>query len=246
MIFAVGLARVEIPRKASFQGIDDPDATEAYDRLSRTPQFRLIRRYLIWKLKRYTFKGTVVDVGCGPGYLLQIMAKEWPESKLTGVDISKEMVERAKASFDSLGLGSRVDFKEGSSENLPLDDQTQDLLVSTGSLHHWADPALAFNEIHRVLKPGGQMLILDLRRDTVRMVLWLFMFAQNVVLRVIGLDTLRRMNEPLGSLFASYTSQEIGEIMSKTNFSDWKIEEKPFWILVWGRHRLNSIKHRVL
>jgi ubiquinone/menaquinone biosynthesis C-methylase UbiE len=246
MVFAVGLMRVEFPRKASFQGIDDPGAAEAYDRLSRMPQFRLIRRYFIWKLKRYTVKGTVVDVGCGPGYLLRIMAKEWPESKLTGVDISKEMVEKAKANFHWLGLDGRVDFKEGSSEHLPFDDRTQDFLVSTGSLHHWADPELAFDEIHRVLKPGGQMLIFDLRRDAIRMIYWLLWSVQNVALRVIGLDALRGVNEPLGSLLASYTSPEIRQIMSRTNFSDWKIEGKPGWVLVWGRRNLHSNQHVAL
>ena len=240
MILAVGLLRLKIPRKASLQGIEDPSAAEAYDRISRMPQFRLIRRYFIERLKKYTVKGTIVDVGCGPGYLIQIMAKEWPESKLIGVDISKEMVKKAKVNFDSLGLGGRVDFKQGSSEHLPFEDQTVDFVVSTGSLHHWADPMLAFNEIHRVLKPGGQMLILDLRRDARRMVFWLLWFAQNVALRIIGQNALRRLNEPLGSLLASYTYQEIRELMSKTSFSDWKVEGKLGWVYVWGRRNLNS------
>jgi ubiquinone/menaquinone biosynthesis C-methylase UbiE len=208
---------------------------EAYDRVSRLPQFRLIRLSFVKKLKNYIVKGSVTDIGCGPGYLLQTLAKELPDIKLVGVDVSKEMIERAKANFDSQKLGGRAEFKEGSSENLPFKDQTQDFIVSTGALHHFADPTVAFNEIYRVLKPGGQMLILDFRRD----VQWFFFgfirFVQNVALRIIGLNALRRINEPTGSLLASYTKEEIREIMLKSDFSTWTIEGKLAWIYIWGR-----------
>ena len=236
VVLVFGSMRSKIPRKVSIQGIDDPNAVEAYDRVSRLPQFKLIRRRFAKKLKKYMTKGTITDVGCGPGYLLQIIAEEFPESRLIGVDISREMIERAKANFDSLGLGGRAEFKKGSFERLPFEDQTQDSVVSTLALHHFPDPKLAFNEIHRVLKPGGQMLVLDLRRDARRMFFWFMWFAQNVALRIIGLDALRRINEPMGSLLASYTSHEIRETMLKTDFSDWKIEGKLGWIYVWGKN----------
>jgi ubiquinone/menaquinone biosynthesis C-methylase UbiE len=201
------------------------------------PPFRLIRRDFVKKLRKYSVEGAIVDVGCGPGYLLQVIAMEWPKSKLKGVDISKEMVERAGANFDSLGLGGRAEFKEGSADHLPFEDQTQDFVVSTLSLHHWDDPESAFNEIYRVLKPGGQMLILDLRRDARRMFFWLIWFAQNVALRIIGIDAMRRINEPIGSLLASYTSQEIREIVSKTGFSDYEVEGRLGWIYLWGKKK---------
>ncbi len=91
---AFGLLRMRTPRKVGFEGIEDPNAAEAYDRLSRTPQFRLIRRYFVNKLKQYAVEGIGVDIGCGPGYLLQLIAKEFPQSKLIGVDISTEMVNK--------------------------------------------------------------------------------------------------------------------------------------------------------
>jgi len=217
------------------QGIEDPKAAEAYDRISRLPQFGLIRRSFVKKLKRYVVEGSITDVGCGPGYLLQLLSKEMPRHKLVGVDISEEMVERAKTNFSSIGLGGRVEFKQGSADKLPFDDGTQDFIVSTLSLHHWADPESAFNEIYRVLKPSGQMLILDSRRDARRLVLWIMWFAQNVALRVIGADVLRKVNEPTGSLLASYTDQEIRDIMSKTRFKEYEIEGKLGWIYIWGK-----------
>lgn len=235
VLLAVGTMRLKIPRKVSIQGIDDPNAVENYDRVSRLPQFRLIRHNIVRKLENYIVKGSVTDVGCGAGYLLQTLAKEMPEIKLVGVDVSKKMIERAKANFDSQGLSGRAEFKEGSSEHLPFEDQTQDFIVSTGALHHFADPTSAFNEIYRVLKPGGQMLMLDFRRDAQWFFFGFIRFVQNVALRIMGLNALRRINEPTGSLLASYTKEEIREIMSKSDFSTWIIEGKPSWIYIWGR-----------
>jgi ubiquinone/menaquinone biosynthesis C-methylase UbiE len=231
----VGSFRLETSRRASLEGIEDPAAAEAYDRISRMPQFGLVRRSFVRKLKKYPVEGSITEVGCGPGYLLQIIAREFPENKLVGVDISEAMIERAKANFNSRGSSASVEFRQGSADNLPFGDDTQDFVVSTLSLHHWADPQNAFDEIHRVLKPGGQMLILDLRRDARRIFRWLMWFAQHVALRFIGVDAIRKMNEPMGSLLASYTCEEAEEIIAKTSFSDYEVEGKSGWIYIWGK-----------
>ena len=103
LIVAAGSFRLKIPRRVSLQGIEDPKAAEAYDRISRMPQFALIRRSFVKKLKKHAVQGTVTDVGCGPGYLLQLIAKELPTTRLIGVDISKQMIQRAKANLASTG-----------------------------------------------------------------------------------------------------------------------------------------------
>lgn len=234
LVMIVGSLRLKTLRRVSLGGIEDAEAIEAYDRVNKMPQFALIRRVFIRELKKQPLGQTITDIGCGPGYLLQAIAEELPEKELTGVDISKEMIERARTNFRSMGSGGRVEFRQGSAENLPFDDGTQDFIVSTFSLHHWADPQHAFSEIYRVLKPGGQMLIFDLRRDARRMFLWLMWFAQNIVLRIIGTDVLRKINEPMGSLFASYTVAELKQIMSKTSFSNHKIKGKLGWMYLWA------------
>jgi ubiquinone/menaquinone biosynthesis C-methylase UbiE len=235
LIVVAGSFRLRIPRRISLQGIEDPKAAEAYDHISRMPQFGLIRRNFVKKLKKYAHEGTIVDIGCGPGYLLQLIADEFPRNSLIGVDISAEMVERARANLISKGYGKRVEFKQGSANNLPFDNGTQDVVVSTLSLHHWADPQSSFDEIHRVLNQGGQMLILDLRRDARQIFSWFIWFAQNVALRLIGSGALRKINEPTGSLLASYTLTEVKEMMAKTFFSDFKVEGKLGWMYIWGK-----------
>ncbi|MHA2408104.1 MAG: class I SAM-dependent methyltransferase [Candidatus Ranarchaeia archaeon] len=226
---------MKIPRKVSIEAIDDPRIVEEYDRISRLPQFKLIRQNIVRKLKKYNIKEAITDIGCGPGYLLLNLAKEMPDIKPIGVDVSKEMIQRAKNNFNSLGLSERVEFKVGSVDNLPFEDLTQDFIISSGALHHFPDPILAFNEIYRVLKPGGQMLIFDLRRDVRRIFFWLLWLAQNIAFRIMGLNAMKRINEPTGSMLASYTIEEIKEIMSKTNFADWTIEGKIGWVYIWGR-----------
>jgi ubiquinone/menaquinone biosynthesis C-methylase UbiE len=235
LIIASGFFRLNTPRKTSLEGIEDPKAAEAYDRISRMPQFKLIRRGFVKKLKKYATKEAITDIGCGPGYLLQAIAKEMPENTLAGVDISEEMVEKAKANFASMGYGERIEFKQGSAGHLPFGDGTQEFIISTLSLHHWNEPQAAFSEIYRVLKPSGQMLIYDLRRDARRLFFYLIWFAQNIALRIMGVEAITKINEPTGSLLASYTKKEIEEIMKKTLFNNYKVEGKLGWMYLYGK-----------
>ncbi len=59
----------------------------------------------------------------------------------------------------------KMAFLLGDAQKLPFNDNTVDFLVTSLSVHHWADAFIGISEIHRVLKPGGQLLIFDLRRD---------------------------------------------------------------------------------
>lgn len=73
------------------------------------------------------------------------------------------MIERAVERARGAGYGDRVRFVLADATLLPLADRSFDVVVSTLSLHHWADPAGVFAELGRVLRPGGVALIYDLR-----------------------------------------------------------------------------------
>lgn len=62
-------------------------------------------------------------------------------------------------------------MKEGGADALPFADNSFDIVVSTGSIHHWKDPEAGLNEIYRILSPGGYALIYDIVSDTPRAVL---------------------------------------------------------------------------
>lgn len=234
-IIAVSYPRITLTRKVSFEGIEDPQAVIAYDRISRMPQFALVRRMFVNELKRHDPKGTIVDVGCGPGYLIAVIARSIPQAHIVGVDISEEMLSTASKNLSSLGFGEKVEFRKGESQSLPFENASVDNIVSTLSLHHWSDPKKAFQEIHRVLKPGGQFLLLDMRRDPRRFFYWLIAFATKVIPVFLGTQALKRINEPLGSVLASYTPSELIQLISEAQFTSTSLKGGVGWLLLWGQ-----------
>lgn len=231
IILIMGYPRVAFPRKASVEGLENPAAVQAYDQIMRWPQFRFLRRMILGELKKHKPKGIIVDVGCGPGYLITVIGKSFPQLRIIGVDIAEEMIQVATHNLSSLGFGERVRFRQGNVQKLPFEDNTVDLAVTTFSLHHWRDPKQALQEIYRVLKPGGQLLIFDLRRDGRRLFYWLLRFAQTFVVPA----ALRRINEPIGSALSSYTPVESEALLSGTLFQQWRIKPGFGLMFIWGR-----------
>jgi len=101
----------------------------------------------------------VLDVGTGPGVLLAELARLRPDLRLTGVDLSSDMV--AAALRNLAPFGGRTIVKVGDAARLPLDDDSFDLVVSSLSLHHWDAPETAAPELARVLRPDGRVCIYD-------------------------------------------------------------------------------------
>jgi len=234
-IIFLGLARISLPRRSGFEALEDPEAAQAYDRISRWPQFRMLRRMFAGKLARYQTEGRkVADIGCGPGYLATLIAQRYPHLHVVGFDSSCEMIRTARLNAAALDLSDRVEFREGDVSSLPVPEGTLDFAVSTLSLHHWSDPGRALAEFSRVLKPGGQLLIFDLRRDPRRFFHWLMRFAQSWVVP----GALRRIHEPLGSLLSSYTVTEVENLFAQSPFHEWKVEGGPAWFFAWARKRL--------
>jgi ArsR family transcriptional regulator len=102
----------------------------------------------------------VADVGCGEGYLT-IEAARWAR-KVVAIDRSADMLARARALASRKRVGN-ITWKRGTIERLPLGPASVDLVLLSQALHHAADPARALAEAARVLRPGGRVLILDLR-----------------------------------------------------------------------------------
>jgi len=105
----------------------------------------------------------VVDVGSGSGFDTFIAAGQvGPDGRVVGVDMTPEMLERARATADDLGLGDRVEYREGLAEQLPIDDEWADAVISNGAINLCADKKQVFEEIHRVLRPGGWLQFADI------------------------------------------------------------------------------------
>jgi ubiquinone/menaquinone biosynthesis C-methylase UbiE len=101
----------------------------------------------------------VLDVGCGTGYLLRLLAERYPQAtELAGIDAAPSMIETAEQVADD----QRLRFTVGVAERLPFPDDAFDLVVSTTSFDHWADQQEGLRECARVLAPGGQLMLADL------------------------------------------------------------------------------------
>ncbi|HJU02365.1 MAG TPA: class I SAM-dependent methyltransferase [Actinomycetes bacterium] len=106
----------------------------------------------------------VLEVGCGPGRLSIQLARQHGLD-VTGLDLDPAMIARARANADRPedGAGRRPSFLVGDVASLAFPDRSFDLVVSTLSMHHWANPTAGLAEIGRVLRPGGHAFVWDFR-----------------------------------------------------------------------------------
>lgn len=105
---------------------------------------------------------TVLDLGSGGGIDVFLAAKKvGPQGKVIGIDMTQTMIEKAQSLAATHGY-ENVEFRLGEIENLPVDDETIDVIISNCVINLAPDKAKVFNEAHRVLKSGGRILISDL------------------------------------------------------------------------------------
>ena len=106
----------------------------------------------------------VLEVGCGPGHLSIQLARQHGLD-VTGLDLDPAMIERARANANRAGDGDdrSPSFLVGDVASLSFPDGSFDLVVSTLSMHHWAEPTAGLAEIGRVLRPGARVLVWDFR-----------------------------------------------------------------------------------
>jgi ubiquinone/menaquinone biosynthesis C-methylase UbiE len=106
-------------------------------------------------------KGILLDLGTGPGYLPIEIVKRAPQIKIIGIDLSRKLIQMARANALKAALSNNLNFMTGNSARLKFEDESFDMVISTGMLHSLKDPVRVMGEIYRVLKKGKEAWIYD-------------------------------------------------------------------------------------
>ena len=152
------------------EGIPWP-GTSFYNAISGTSIFQRHYERIAGHILNFCSEGSTLDVGTGPGWLLVKLHQRSPRLRLVGLDASPSMVNKARKNVTKAGFSDCIEIKEGNASHMPFADRSFDIVVSTGSIHHWKDPTTSLNEIYRVLRLGGHALMYDLVSDTPKSIL---------------------------------------------------------------------------
>lgn len=165
-----------------------------------------------WGLDQVTFRNdmTMLDIGCGGGATLKQLLKRSPGGKVYGIDISDESVAKAKR-VNKQHLGSQVFVEQGSAHSLPWDNRSFDVVTAVETVYFWPDLPRCFQEVKRVLKPGGQFAIM---------------------LEVIDTDS-SWTNVVEG--MSVYSPEQLKEMLQQAGFSDVEVlRKKPSYATIKG------------
>lgn len=148
---------------------------------------------------KHTEYQSLLDIGCGTGYLIDILQKQ-KNALYRGLDLSPEMLKVAKKK-----LPASVYLTEGSADSLPYEDNLFDVVTCIQSFHHYPKPEQAMAEAYRVLKPGGLYIISDTGMGNYPK--FIYSIYNNFIVKKLNTGD-----------YAAYSKQDIRNLMTSSGF----------------------------
>jgi ubiquinone/menaquinone biosynthesis C-methylase UbiE len=208
-----------LPRVPEPEIMGDGEEAEAYSSASSQAYLDEIdNTFVEHALSLGAQQGLVLDVGTGPGQIPIKLALKNPRFQIIGLDLSETMLEKARKEAELSGVQDRVSFQKDDAKCIHFPSAHFDLVVCNSLLHHSADPLATLNEIARVAKPEGAILLRDLRRPSaVALPLHVAWFGRDYrgLMKQLYLDSVK----------AAYTLEELRILLSRSEIQGGKI----FW-----------------
>ncbi len=192
-----------------------------------------------------TSKGkNVLDIGCGNGYVLSRYAQYG--ANVSGVDLTEKAIELSKRRFELVGLVGN--FQKIDGVNLPFPDSHFDIVCSMGVLHHISDPRPTVDEIYRVLKPGGKMIVMLYYRYSYKYVV-LFRLKRLLDKRYRGMSQQQALNRNDGEgcpLAMVYSKPEAKALLHRFTQHRFRLNQLSWRQLFLLPHNVAAAAERVL
>lgn len=128
----------------------------------------------------------LMDIATGTGDLAIELMQKHPDARVIGLDLAPQMLEIGKQKAEKKKLSEAITFVEGDAENLPFEDNTFDAITVAFGVRNFERPEKGLKEMNRVLKPGGQLIILEFSKTRSKLFNGLFNFYFKYILPQIG------------------------------------------------------------
>ncbi len=195
-------------------GIEGEKA-KSYDRLTREHRIDEIKDQADEVAKHVKDGDSILEIAPGAGYL-SIEISRLGNYKITGLDISKDLVEICKRNAEEAGVS--ISFEQGNVSKMPFQASTFGFIVCVLSFKNFKEPVRALEEMHRVLRSGGTALIMDLNGKA-------SMRATKKVAENMGLKGMSAYIAGAIQRSGSYSRRQFEDFISRTSFNRYEIRD---------------------
>lgn len=161
-----------------------------------------------------SFPAQILDAGTGTARIPVLLCLQRPQWQVIGIDLAENMLKIGSQHVEQAGLQNQILLESVDAKQLPYPNCHFEMVVSNSLVHHLPDPLPFFQEVARVLKPNGAILIRDLLRPPTQEIM-------NELVESIGIEYDAHQKKLFrDSLHAALTLEEVKQLMSQASLED--------------------------